>query len=121
MKINEKVFIIAFIILLTIAIGSSISSTIQSYKSRRLCNQLREQLYNATDTNRRLGETVERCQAITGELGEITQRNIRTSRDAIELIEQIREGVSSLEVELGYFDFDKYYSYWDNEFGLSKE
>lgn len=115
---NEvKKYIIIFVLSTIIVSGIwAIFYTKQSYESRGLCSQLREQLLDATDTNRRLGETVERCQGIAGELGDITQRNIGTAREAVELIEEIRTQVYNLEVLCGGFDWDAYYQRWDNEF-----
>ena len=80
----------------------------------RLVDQLTEQLSDATDTNRRLTETVEQCQFIVTELGSTTDRNIGTVREAIEVIEETREAVGALEVELGIWDSDSVYDRIDS-------
>lgn len=92
--------------------------TKQSYESGRLCDKLRERILDAEDTNRRLAETVEQCQSICGDIGQSVDRSIRTARDAIEIIEELRVQVYSLEVVCGDFDWDSYYQYWDSYLGL---
>lgn len=92
--------------------------TRQSNKLGRVCDQLRERILDAEDTNRRLAETVEQCRTISGDLGQSVERNIRTARDAIEVIEELRVQVYSLEMVCGDFDWDSYYQYWDSYLGL---
>ena len=77
-------------------------------------DQLTERLINEANTNRRLTETVEQCQFIVTELGDSTERNIGTVREAIEIIEETREAVGALEMELGLWDSDSIYDRIDN-------
>ena len=112
------IFIIAAV--LFIAFSTNIYSSVKSYKYRRLCDQYREQLNTATDENRELRRTIEECQNITGSIGELCNRNINSSRQIIELTEEIRAKVYELESSLGSFSQSEYYKYWDNEFGISQ-
>lgn len=116
---NEKKTIIAciFTAILVSGIWAGVI-TKQSYESGRLCDKLRERIIDAEDTNRRLAETVEQCQSICGDIGQSVDRSIRTARDAIEIIEELRVQVYSLGVVCGDFDWDSYYQYWDSYLGL---
>lgn len=118
LKKYEKIFRYIAIIVITILLVSTAVSTIKSYKLGRLCDQLRERIADAEDTNRRLAETIGNCQSICGDLTESVDRNIQTARDAIELIEEIRVQVQSLEMVTGNWNPDEYYSYWDRVYGL---
>lgn len=118
LKKYEKIFRYIAIIVITVLLVSTAVSAIKSYKLRRLCDQLRERIADAEDTNRRLAETIGNCQSICGDLTESVDRNIQTARDAIELIEEIRVQVQSLEMVTGNWDPDEYYSYWDRVYGL---
>ena len=106
---------IGILFLIIVFLGSVyISSTIKSYKIRRLNDRLTEQLNNAADTNRRLAETIERCNGIVYELNESNNRDISTVREAIEIIEQTRYSITLLENELNNFDSNSYYDWCDN-------
>lgn len=118
LKKHEKVFYYIAVIIIAILLVSTTVSTIKSYKLGRLCDQLRERIADAEDTNRRLAETIGNCQSICGDLTDSVDRNIQTARDAIELIEEIRVQVQSLEMVTGNWDPDDYYSYWDSVYGL---
>lgn len=108
---NVKKNIISAICIIIITSGIWFAFyTRQSDKLGRVCDQLRERILDAEDTNRRLAETVEQCKSISGDLGQSVERNIRTARDAIEVIEELRVQVYSLEVVCGDFDWDEYYS-----------
>ena len=119
---NEHKKTIIFIIatVLFIILSANIYSSVKSYKYRKLCNQYREQLDRATDENRELRRTIEECQSITESIGELCNRNISSSRQIIETVEQIRTQVYELESSLGSFSQSEYYQYWDNEFGISQ-
>ena len=129
---NEKknvicigIIIFMFALLLSASIDLFASSK-QLDESRATNDRLTEQLNRATDTNRRLAETVEQCQFIVTELGNTTDRNIGTVREAVEVIEETREAVGALETELGLWDSDSVYEridnyVFDNELGGSKE
>lgn len=118
LKKHEKVFYYIAVIIIAILLVSTTVSTIKSYKLGRLCDQLRERITDAEDTNRRLAETIGNCQSICGDLTDSVDRNIQTARDAIELIEEIRIQVQSLEMVTGDWNPDDYYSYWDSVYGL---
>ena len=110
------IFIIAAVFCITLS--NSIYNSIKSFRYRIVCDELRERVTDSENTNRRLAETVEKCQSICGELGCSIDRNINSAREAIELIEQIRTQVYELENCLGNFDQSEYYQYWDNELGI---
>ena len=117
MERKNYIYIIITAVLFII-LSANIYSSIQSYKFRIVCDELRERVTDSENTNRRLAETVEKCQSICGELGCSIDRNINSAREAIELIEQIRTQVYELENCLGNFDQSEYYQYWDNELGI---
>lgn len=117
---NEKTIYIIFAILFFITLSANIYNTTQSYKYRRLCDEYRTELNRATNENRELGRTIEECQNITGSIGELCNRNIKSSRDIIEITEELRSKVYELESCLGSFNQFEYYNYWDNEFGISQ-
>lgn len=113
---NEKKNVIIgglLILFFTLFIGASIAlfaCSKQLDESRATNGRLTEQLDRATDTNRRLTETIGQCQFIVTELGSTTNRNIGTVREAVEIIEETREAVGALEVELGIWDSDSVYN-----------
>ena len=115
---------IAFIIICVLLLFTGIFCTGTVYFARksdeagRLCNQLRERIIDSENTNRKLAETIERSQSVCRDLESSIGRNITTAKEAVEVIEEVRVQVQSLEVELGNFDSDSYYSYWDSVFGL---
>ena len=117
---NEKKNVIIgslLILFFTLFITASIAlfaSSKQLDESRATNDRLTEQLNRATDTNRRLAETVGQCQFIVTELGNTTNRNIGTIKEAVEVIEETREAVGALEVELGIWDSDSVYNGIDN-------
>ena len=117
---NEKKNVICIgiiIFMFTLFLSASIAlftSSKQLDESRATNDRLTEQLNRATDTNRRLAETVGQCQFIVTELENTTNRNISTVREAIEIIEETREAVGALEVELGIWDSDSVYNRIDN-------
>lgn len=118
LKKYEKIFRYIAIVIITLLLISTGISTVKSYKLGRLCNQLRERIADAEDTNRRLTETIGNCQSICGDLEQSVDRNIQTARDAIELIEEIRIQVRSLEMVTGNWNSDDYYNYWDSVYGI---
>lgn len=118
LKKYEKIIRWVIIIVIAVLLTSTIVSTVKSYQLGRLCNQFRERIADAEDTNRRLAETVGKCQSICGELGDSVDRNIRTAREAVELIEEIRVQVQSLEMVTGDFNPDSYYLHYDSLYGI---
>jgi len=113
---EKKTFIFTFIIicLVILLVGTHLYYSEQLDKLGTVNDQLTERLSDATDTNRRLAETVEQCQFLVAELGDTTDRSIGTVSDAINLIEEIRTQVQSLELELGTWNIDGYYDWLDD-------
>ena len=119
-KLGDIAFVIICVLLLLAGIfcTASVHFARKSDKAGRLCNQLRERVIDSENTNRKLAETIERSQSVCRDLESSIDRNITTAKEAVEVIEEVRVQVQSLEVELGNFDSDSYYSYWDSVFGL---
>ena len=119
---RKKTYIYFIIAAVTFCIvfSANIYSSIKSYKYRGLCNRYREQLYTTEEANRKLADRIERIAEITGSIRELSDRNIQSSRDIIETVEQIRAKVYELENCIGGFSQFEYYEYWDNEFGISQ-
>ena len=113
---NEKTIYIIFAILLFITLSANIYNSVKSYKYRRFCDEYRTELNRATNEIELLGRTIEECQSITGSIGELCNRNVKSSRDIIEITEELRSKVYELESCLGSFNQSEYYQYWDNEF-----
>ena len=97
-----------------IILSANIYSSVKSYKYRRLCAEYREQLIAAETTNRELRKTIGECQSITESIGELCNRNISSSRQIIEITEELRAKVYELENCLGSFSQSEYYKYWDS-------
>ena len=107
--------------LLFIILSTNIYSSVKSYKYRRLCDQYREQLYTATEKNRELTDRFGRVAEITRRLYETTERNVTDARGIIETVELLRTQIQELEnICHGSDSIDSYYSYWDNELGISQ-
>ena len=113
-KKTYRIFTFIIICLVSLLVGTHLYYSEQLDKLGTVNDQLTERLSDATDTNRRLAETVEQCQFLVTELGDTTDRSIRTVSDAINLIEEIRTEVQSLELELGTWDSDGYYDWLDD-------
>ena len=111
---NEKNIFIIFAILLFITLSTDIYNSVKSYQYRRFCNEYRTELNRATNEIELLGRTIEECQNITGSIGELCNRNVKSSRDIIELTEELRAKVYELENCLGSFSQSEYYQYWDS-------
>ena len=114
---KNRIFIYIIILLAVLLFGTTVYGIYCTNKldeAGRLNDQLTERLSAATDTNRRLAETVEQCQFIVTELGNTTDRSIGTVREAVEVIEETREAVGALEVELGIWDSDSVYDRIDS-------
>lgn len=118
LKKYEKIIRWIIIIVIAVLFTSTIFSTVKSYQLGRLCNQFRERIADTEDTNRRLAETVGKCQSICGELGDSVDRNIRTAREAVELIEEIRVQVQDLQNCINNSSASYDYEYWDSYLGL---
>ena len=106
--------IIVFLTILCVFFGFlSIKSSIESNRLRTANDRLTERLDRATDTCTELRGTIENCQSICRDINELNTRSISTARDAIEIIEETREAVGTMEVALGLFDSDRYYDWLD--------
>ena len=119
MKYDQKNFkyyiIIVLLIVLCILFGLlSVKSSIESNRLRAANDRLTERLDRATDTCTELRGTIESCQSICRDIDELNTRSISTARDAIEIIEETREAVGTMEVALGLFDSDRYYDWLDS-------
>ena len=102
-----------------IIFSGNIYSSIQSYKYRGLCNQYREQLVAAEETNRTLNNRLGRVTEVVGRLHETTERNVTDARGIIETVEILRTQIQELEnICYGSDSIDSYYNYWDNIYGL---
>ena len=121
MKTYEKVIRRFIIFIIAVLLIGTAVSTVKSVQLGRLCSQLRERVADAEDTNRRLTETIGDCRTVCGELGESVSRNIRTAREAVELIEEIRIQVQSLQDSISGDNSGYNYEYWDEYFGLEYE
>lgn len=118
MKHEKNIINIVLIIFVVFAVIFGIKGSVQHYNSGRLSDQLRIELADATDTNRRLTETIGQCKCIITELRTTTETNITTARQAIEVLEELRVQVQELEACL-YGDSAGYdYSYWDSYLGI---
>ena len=114
MERKKTIYTIIIIALLFIILSANIYNSVKYYKYRRLCNEYRAELYTATDENRELRKTIEECKNITGSIGELCNRNISSSRQIIEITEELRAKVYELESSLGSFSQSEYYQYWDS-------
>lgn len=115
---HEKIMYIAIAAYLGISLIFGIKSSIQHYNSGRLSDQLRIELTDAADTNRRLTETIGQCRIIITELRTTTETNITTARQAIEVLEELRVQVQELEDCLQGDGAGYDYSYWDSYLGI---
>ena len=106
------IFIIAAV--LFIILSANVYNSVQSYRYRRLCTEYREQLITTENANRELTDRIGECQRITESIGELSNRNIQSSRDIIEITEELRAKLYELENCLGSFSQSEYYQYWDS-------
>lgn len=112
---------IVVIVTLAVFLLYSVFSTVQYNKVRGQLDTAREQLTSATETNRELTVQLGQCQFIVNDLAESTNRNINNTRDCIELLEEIRTQVGSLEMVLDNRSTDELYSWYDDRVGLPEE
>ena len=120
MKNEKNIFIIIAAVALCIIFSTNIYNSVQSYKYRGLCDEYRNELNRATNEIELLGRTIEECQSITGSIGELCNRNVKSSRDIIEITEELRSKVYELESCLGSFNQSEYYQYWDSYYGAEQ-
>ena len=115
---ERKTIYIIIAAVLCIILSGNIYNSIQSYKFRRLCFEYRTELDRATNEIEILGRTIEECKNITGSIGELCNRNVKSSRDIIEITEELRAKVYELENCIGSFSQSEYYQYWDSYYGI---
>ena len=115
---HEKNINIVLIIFVVLAVIFGIRSSVQHYNSGRLSDQLRIELNDAADTNRRLTEKIGQCRIIITDLRTTTETNITTARQAIEVLEELRVQVQELEDCLQGDGAGYDYSYWDSYLGI---
>lgn len=112
---------IVVIVILAVLLFCSVFSTVQYNQTRRQLDTAREQLSTATETNRRLTVQLGQCQFIVNDLAATTNRNITNVRECIELLEEIRTQIGSLEVVFDNRSTDELYSWYDDRVGLPEE
>ena len=116
---SKKIKFIIITAVLFIILSANVYSSIQSYKYRRLCDEYRESLVAAEETNRTLNNRLGRITEVVGRLHETTERNVTDARSIIETTELLRVQIQELEnICYGSDSIDSYYSYWDNIYGL---
>ena len=121
MERKKNIYIYFIAIALCIILSANIYNSVKYYNYRRLCNEYREQLYTATETNRELADKIGRIAEITGSIKETANANIADARGIIEAVEELRMQIQELEnICYGSDSIDSYYNYWDNEFGISQ-
>ena len=113
MEYKKNIFFIIAAVLFII-LSANVYSSVKSYEYRRLCDEYRAELYTTANENRELRETIGECQIITESIGELCNRNISSSRQIIELTEELRAKVYELENCIGSFSQSEYYQYWDS-------
>ena len=87
-------------------------------------DRLTERIVQAEDTNRELTKSLGQIRFLCEEFDSSVDRNIRTVREAIEVIEETRYYVQCIEVELGLWDSDSIYNgidSWLESEGVSNE
>ena len=118
---DKKNIYIIIAIAFCIILSRNIYSSIKSYEYRKLCDQYRESLIATEEANRDLADRIGRVTEIVGSIGELCNRNVKSSRDIIETVEILRTQIQELEnICYGSDSIDSYYNYWDNEFGISQ-
>ena len=114
MERKKNIYIYFIAVAFCIVFSGNIYSSVKSYKYRRLCDQYREQLISATETNRNLTDRIRRIAEITGGIKETANANIADARGIIEAVEELRMQIQELENICGGFDYNKYYQYYDS-------
>ena len=127
-KSNEKILSYIFMAALLIAtifagiIG--ITGAVRFDRARNTIDQLNERIITAERTNSELRGTIERCRQICDIYEKSVDRNVRTLQDAIEVVEQTRYTIQSIEMELGIWNTDSIYDgldSWLESQGISVE
>lgn len=130
---EKKHFIYNCIVLLIFFVLSAAcvtfyTNTKQFDDTRTELDGVREQLNAAENTNRELREQFEdctrrvaKCKLILSDFESITNRNISTIRDCIEIVEETRCTIAYLSYYLDGVDTDSYYEWCDDYVGLPEE
>ncbi len=118
-------FIVIFFFCLFVGTAILLFSTTRELDKLGTTNdRLTERIVQAEDTNRELTKSLGQIRFLCEEFDSSVDRNIRTVREAIEVIEETRYYVQCIEVELGLYDSDSIYdgidSWLENE-GVSNE
>lgn len=117
MKLETKhlaIIVIGIYTALFILTGVVIGYSVGTHKFRGQLDTVTEQLSNATDTNTRLEQQLNRCRAITANLEETIGRDVDTIRGAVEVVEELRYEIACLENNLGCYDPDHLYEWYDD-------
>lgn len=118
-------FIVVFFFCLFVGVTVLLFSTTRELDTaRRLNDGLTERIVQAEDTNRELTKSLGQIRFLCEEFDNSVDRNIRTVREAIEVIEETRYYVQCIEVELGLYDSDSIYDgidSWLESEGVSNE
>ena len=85
------------------------STTRELNKTRRSNDELTERITATENTNRELTKSLGQIRFLCKEFDSSVDRNIRTVREAVEVIEETRYYVQCIEVELGLYDSDSIY------------
>ena len=116
MIINEEVkhsiiggLLILFFCLFVGTIVLLFSTTRELDKLGTTNDRLTERIVEAEDTNRELTKSLGQIRFLCEEFDSSVDRNIRTVREAVEVIEETRYYVQCIEVELGLYDSDSIY------------
>ena len=116
MIINEEVkhsiiggLLILFFCLFVGTIVLLFSTTRELDKLGTTNDRLTERIVEAEDTNRELTKSLRQIRFLCEEFDSSVDRNIRTVREAVEVIEETRYYVQCIEVELGLYDSDSIY------------
>lgn len=116
MTAYEKITCFTLCIVLIILLAAMSVLTAELDSARGLSNGYRERIVQSESVNRELGNKLAECREITARINETNSRNIRTARDAIEVIEQLRVQVQELNDCVESVNWDEYYQYWDDNF-----
>ena len=115
---RKKAIYIIIAAVFFVVLSANIHNLIKSYKYRKLCNELREQLTAAEATNRELDNRLGRVTEITGRIKKTANANITDARGIIETVEILRSQIKELEDCCGVFNQSEYYNYYDSYYGI---
>lgn len=90
------------------------STTRELNKARRSNDELTERVSAAENTNRELTKSLGQIRFLCDNFDESVDRNIRTVREAVEVIEELREEVWQVESIVNMFNIDGYYDWLDS-------